>query len=1762
MEDEEVGSSLFKDLKVYVCGLLDEDTEQGLKEGEGNQRSYLSALVNLVVVGRNPNESELIEAWEIYEDIPVVSQDWIRCSIQARKRVPLQAFSIQSTSLFKGLSFSIAKGDLSQEDINILWELLTFNGAYGVSLELHSSSNYAINTRVVEFKDPLLFHPKLLLKPGEVYISKRQILINQLKEAGISSIASTKANDISPPPPIPSLISTPTVDTETKTPSFLLKDSISQSQQLSHQTISMTLHQRQSPVSNNHPQQQQHGQQQQQRQSPISQMSIPITLQQQQVQQSQQQQQRHAPSPQQTQPTMIQQRVSPMMQMKKPLPNNLSSNQIITVQQSLPVTPTSQTFVHATKSNDTNTVSLQGSSLNTSVEQVQTTTLQHPSTSISRVVNHPPSTMSVSSLLSNSHSPIKSGALSQNHHQKPTQSSCIIRARIYSTDFKCATDFYHRCRHHVATSQSQVLQRAQVQTIQRPIQQVLTQSVQVLPQNQSHVRGGQLIQSSQLAREGQSLQQIQVSQQGQTLEQIKPQQIQIQAGQPLQHVQSIQVPQQQVQITQQGGQTIQHQGQTIRQVQLPPPQGQTLQQQQQGQTLRQVQLSQQGQTLTHVQMPQQIQVTQQGQTGMNQGQTLQVQLPQQVQVSQQQQQGQTIQLSQQAAQSTIQHVHISQQGQTIQVSQQGPNLTRVTPRTLQQGQQLIHTGQIQLQQGQQSQTIRPQQQQQAEIGWQTNQPQQVIQQQTSYSEASTNQHTAATSSDTTTDCTTTSRHSTNYPTKSPGWCRSRAPNTHARQQQIIQQHIAGLSMEQRASFTQMNPREKQQYLAARGLLLPHPTIRHTITLTDQQREMLQNMDGQQRQVFIAKLQKEKEMQIRQQMMQRQQQGMVQQQVMVSQQQQQMWQQQPNQQQQQQPQQQQYRTISHPSDSSIVANNASQPSTQVVSNSQTMRPAWSGEAHPALAQVPRTPQQLQRLQRLQLQREQGGGTIESVAATPVNQQPRVQQQQLVVNDPRPQISQQQLLQQQQSQQTQVIGQPQVQMQQQQTSTSQQQQYMQQIAMHQQQQGNGNQTKVALANMLTNRLQQPGVQQQQQQQQMTPTHHTSSSSYARRSYSISSTTTTTATSISTSTNSRSISSDACTHDESSTATNASSNATTTTTSRTGKLCNTTTKTLLHLNPLNNNNNNSCCCHRRYPSSWWWWASKPSDFVWVEWLLPVSLGGVRMGIPRPGGGGPIHPPRIQFYGHDPKLTLPADLCLLGCIFLVVDYQESDESEFCSGWIRVIKQYGGEIEEDYHPRITHVLCKSQDNPTAQQGLREGKRLVTVYWLNDIVVNKRVTPPWKAIHFPLPINFEKPCENMLLTLTGFEGRNRDWVKQMIRLSGAKYSGYFSKHNHAIICRKASGDKFEKAKEWKVPAVSVQWLNDVLFGNVNAVQCVNNPKYQNLKLEDPFRIDFTLLPHLVEAWKIPIRVTPETYQKFKANPPARIKRKVEKQKQEKEEAAKRMRLESQGGNNLLEPQSISGNIKAPDVNGGESVNQPTNGGAETDKLIKEDEKENNNMSVSESDNNNDSEGMNKSGDDYKKISVLLSGFSSTEFSSMVHLIKEAPFLCYTSDVRVATHLIMPKLCRTISFLKAIVKVKFILSNEWLKESCKEKAPQDELKYLFHDEEFERTFKFSLSTTLTQPERDKLFEGKTFYITPETPPSWKKIKSIVELAGGEVENNRRKDLKQIKELNKPGCDPQYIIITCEPDLHLVTDVLKAKIGVGYNAEFVLTSFSCR
>lgn len=65
------------------------------------------------------------------------------------------------------------------------------------------------------------------------------------------------------------------------------------------------------------------------------------------------------------------------------------------------------------------------------------------------------------------------------------------------------------------------------------------------------------------------------------------------------------------------------------------------------------------------------------------------------------------------------------------------------------------------------------------------------------------------------------------------------------------------------------------------------------------------------------------------------------------------------------------------------------------------------------------------------------------------------------------------------------------------------------------------------------------------------------------------------------------------------------------------------------------------------------------------------------------------------------------------------------------------------------------------------------------------------------------------------------------------------------ICFRLEGKKVKKAREIGKPIVNVQWLNELLFGHFTCLQQPDNPKYQQYNLNNPFKIDYTLVIHLM-----------------------------------------------------------------------------------------------------------------------------------------------------------------------------------------------------------------------------------------------------------------------------------------------------------------------------
>lgn len=154
---------------------------------------------------------------------------------------------------------------------------------------------------------------------------------------------------------------------------------------------------------------------------------------------------------------------------------------------------------------------------------------------------------------------------------------------------------------------------------------------------------------------------------------------------------------------------------------------------------------------------------------------------------------------------------------------------------------------------------------------------------------------------------------------------------------------------------------------------------------------------------------------------------------------------------------------------------------------------------------------------------------------------------------------------------------------------------------------------------------------------------------------------------------------------------------------------------------------------------------------------------------------------------------------------------------------------------------------------------------------------------------------------------------------------------------------------------------------------------------------------------------------------------------------------------------------------------------------------------------------------------------------------------------------MPYLARSNKLFFAIAKEVHIISDQWIRDSQEFGQFLPEANYFLNPKEFNYEYKCDLEQTLQTRNRDKLFEGKFFFITPSVFPSRRILSELITCSGGVVEKIRR-SAAQIEATNTTS-PYSYFIITHENDLHLVADLLKnkkEKLNIICNAELIFSA----
>ncbi|XP_078579620.1 PAX-interacting protein 1-like [Branchiostoma floridae x Branchiostoma japonicum] len=477
------------------------------------------------------------------------------------------------------------------------------------------------------------------------------------------------------------------------------------------------------------------------------------------------------------------------------------------------------------------------------------------------------------------------------------------------------------------------------------------------------------------------------------------------------------------------------------------------------------------------------------------------------------------------------------------------------------------------------------------------------------------------------------------------------------------------------------------------------------------------------------------------------------------------------------------------------------------------------------------------------------------------------------------------------------------------------------------------------------------------------------------------------------------------------------------------------------------------------------------------------------------------LEYHGHDPKINVPPDTCLLGCIFVIVDYQEQVLPAQLETWTRVVHQHGGFVDPGYSQRCTHLLCDNQASPFFKQAQQDGKRCVTAYWLNDVLTIKKMIPPWKALHLPTPFPHSiKPCNGQIIAVTGFVDQDRENLKMMISLAGAKYTGSFSRFNTVLICKRPEGEKHKKALEWRTPCLNVQWLSDIILGNFDAIKQMGLPKYQNFSASEPFQLDYHYVKAVMGPWTTALQLSQDALQNLSRNrvlftpSPPKSKRKGS---QDGNGTNKRQRNEPIKPYRRLPPE--------------------------------------------------------------KTPRVLFTGLdiaSVNDLTTKVQLIGGE----VAESIHKCTHLVSTKVLRTVKFLSGVSSCRFIVSPAWVEDSFKRRCFVEEKMHTLVDQEQEAQFGFRLAESLARARVQKLFKDTCFYMTPNVIPRLDMMKTIVESAGGKVIGTKPAVNRVLASQQRQG-SPRIFIITCESDVQMCADYASNNIDV-YSAEFILTGVLCQ
>ncbi|KAF5388734.1 hypothetical protein D9757_004856 [Collybiopsis confluens] len=104
-----------------------------------------------------------------------------------------------------------------------------------------------------------------------------------------------------------------------------------------------------------------------------------------------------------------------------------------------------------------------------------------------------------------------------------------------------------------------------------------------------------------------------------------------------------------------------------------------------------------------------------------------------------------------------------------------------------------------------------------------------------------------------------------------------------------------------------------------------------------------------------------------------------------------------------------------------------------------------------------------------------------------------------------------------------------------------------------------------------------------------------------------------------------------------------------------------------------------------------------------------------------------------------------------------------------------------------------------------------TECWLEKCLYDSRLLSPDNHVSFT-PVDVPCPIlgtEKVKINLSGFDHAEKIFITRLMKVLGLELSSNFTKRTTHLLCPSATGLKFEKAQEWGIPVLGMEWVEQM-----------------------------------------------------------------------------------------------------------------------------------------------------------------------------------------------------------------------------------------------------------------------------------------------------------------------------------------------------------------